>query len=450
MSNIKVSSKFTKGFLEDSEIEKEIQNANRAKELLRSKSGAGNDFLGWVDTPARNHEAEVEKIKEAASEIQNQSEFLVVVGIGGSYLGARAVLEACTNPLEVYSPNQKKSVKILYAGHHIDSTYHADLLEFLEGRDFSINVISKSGTTTEPALAFRSLLALSEKKYGKEGSKKRIYSTTDEKKGALKKLSDEYGFKTFVIPDDVGGRYSVLTPVGLLPIAAAGKDIDALIKGAIEEDNHCKQNIGEQNRACYYAALRNALYKKGKKIEILVNYNPRLQYFTEWWKQLYGESEGKGKRGIFPAGVNFTSDLHSMGQYIQDGERILMETVLSVLSEEKEMKIQEFPGDPDGLNYLAGQTLSYVNSKAIQGTKLAHHEGGVPTIDIEIPNIKEKTIGSLIYLFEFACGISGYMLGVNPFDQPGVEDYKNNMFALLGKKGYEEKKKEVEQKLAGL
>lgn len=450
MGNIKVSSKFTKGFLESSEIEMELGNANRGRDLLYSKAGAGNDFLGWVDLPSRISAPEISKIEDAAGEIQNQSEFMVVVGIGGSYLGARAVLEACTNPLEVYSQQKKKSVKILYAGHHIDSTYHSDLLEFLKDRDFSVNVISKSGTTTEPALAFRSLLALSEKKYGKEGAKKRIYATTDEKKGALKKLSDEYGFKTFVIPDDIGGRYSVLTPVGLLPIAAAGKDIKALIRGALEEEEQSRAKKGMENRACYYAALRNALYKKGKKVEILVNYNPRLQYFTEWWKQLYGESEGKGKKGIFPAGVNFTSDLHSMGQYIQDGERFLMETVLSIQTEEKEMRIEEFPGDPDGLNYLAGQTLAYVNSKAIQGTKLAHHEGGVPNIDIELANIQEATIGSMIYFFEYACGVSGYMLGVNPFDQPGVEDYKNNMFALLGKKGYEEKKKEAEQKLAGL
>jgi len=447
--NIKILSNFTKGFLTNSEIDSEIDNANKAREILHSKSGEGKEFLGWVDLPMRTESKEIEAIEDAASEIQNQSEFLVVVGIGGSYLGARAVLEATTSPFSVYNKD-KKSVKILYAGHHIDSEYHTELLEFLKDRDFSVNVISKSGTTTEPALAFRSLLALSEKKYGKDGTKKRIYSTTDSKKGALKKLSDEYGFKTFVIPDDVGGRYSVLTPVGLLPIASAGKDIRSLHRGALELEESFKHQSGNDNIACVYAALRNALYKKGKKVEILVNYNPKMHFIAEWWKQLYGESEGKGHKGIFPAGVDFTSDLHSMGQYIQDGERFLFETVFNMETPSKDMTIQEFQGDPDGLNYLAGKTLSYVNSKAIQGTKLAHHSGGVPNIEIQFKDLSEKTIGQLIYFFEYACGVSGYMLGINPFDQPGVEDYKNNMFALLGKKGYESKKAEVEKKLSEL
>ena len=447
--NIKILSNFTKGFLTNSEIDSEIDNANKAREILHSKTGGGKEFLGWVDLPMRTESKEIEAIEEAASEIQNQSEFLVVVGIGGSYLGARAVLEATTSPFSVYNKD-KKSVKILYAGHHIDSEYHTELLEFLKDRDFSVNVISKSGTTTEPALAFRSLLALSEKKYGKDGTKKRIYSTTDSKKGALKKLSDEYGFKTFVIPDDVGGRYSVLTPVGLLPIASAGKDIRSLHRGALELEESFKHHSGAENIACVYAALRNALYKKGKKVEILVNYNPKMHFIAEWWKQLYGESEGKGQKGIFPAGVDFTSDLHSMGQYIQDGERFLFETVFNMETPSKDMTIQEFQGDPDGLNYLAGKTLSYVNSKAIQGTKLAHHSGGVPNIEIQFKDLSEKTIGQLIYFFEYACGVSGYMLGINPFDQPGVEDYKNNMFALLGKKGYESKKAEVEKKLSEL
>ena len=447
--NIKILSNFTKGFLTNSEIDSEIDNANKAREILHSKSGEGKEFLGWVDLPMRTESKEIEAIEDAASEIQNQSEFLVVVGIGGSYLGARAVLEATTSPFSVYNKD-KKSVKILYAGHHIDSEYHTELLEFLKDRDFSVNVISKSGTTTEPALAFRSLLALSEKKYGKDGTKKRIYSTTDSKKGALKKLSDEYGFKTFVVPDDVGGRYSVLTPVGLLPIASAGKDIRSLHRGALELEESFKHQSGNDNIACVYAALRNALYKKGKKVEILVNYNPKMHFIAEWWKQLYGESEGKGHKGIFPAGVDFTSDLHSMGQYIQDGERFLFETVFNMETPSKDMTIQEFQGDPDGLNYLAGKTLSYVNSKAIQGTKLAHHSGGVPNIEIQFKDLSEKTIGQLIYFFEYACGVSGYMLGINPFDQPGVEDYKNNMFALLGKKGYESKKAEVEKKLSEL
>ena len=448
MNNIQVHSKFTKGFLTESEIESELKNADKNREYLYSKKGEGNEFLGWVDLPGRISVSELESLETAAKEIQNQSEFLVVVGIGGSYLGARAVLEATTNPFHVYSND--KPTKIIYAGHHIDSEYHVDLLDFLKDKNFSVNVISKSGTTTEPALAFRSLLNLLEKKYGKEGTKKRVFSTTDAKKGALKKFSDEYGFKTFVIPDDVGGRYSVLTPVGLLPIATAGKNIRSLLKGAQNAEVSLKNKTGSQNLACLYAALRNALYKKGKKVEILVNYNPRLHYLTEWWKQLYGESEGKGKKGIFPAGVDFTSDLHSMGQYIQDGERILFETVLNLQNPARELTIEDFPGDPDGLNYLTGKTLSYVNSKAIQGTKLAHHEGGVPNIELELKDLSEETIGELIYFFEYACGISGYMLGINPFDQPGVEDYKNNMFALLGKKGYEEKKREVESKLSSL
>ena len=448
MNNIQVHSKFTKGFLTESEIAKEIENADKSRELLYSKKGQGNEFLGWVDLPGRIENVEIESIEATAREIQSQSEYLVVVGIGGSYLGARAVLEATTNPFSVYS-NDKK-VKILYAGHHIDSEYHVDLLEFLKDKDFSVNVISKSGTTTEPALAFRSLLNLLEKKYGRDGTKKRVFATTDAKKGALKKFSDEYGFKTYVIPDDIGGRYSVLTPVGLLPIAAAGKDIRSLQKGAYAAETMLKKKSGFDNQACLYAAIRNALYKKGKKVEIMVNYNPRLHYLTEWWKQLYGESEGKEKKGIFPAGVDFTSDLHSMGQYIQDGERMLFETVLNIQNSKKELKIEDFPGDPDGLNYLSGKTLSYVNSKAIQGTKLAHHEGGVPNIEIELKDLSEETLGEMIYFFEYGCGISGYMLGINPFDQPGVEDYKNNMFALLGKKGYEDKKREVENKLSSL
>ncbi len=446
---IKVLPNFTKGFLTSSEISQELENANKARELLYSQKGAGKEFLGWVDLPKKTDSKELEAIEIAAGEIANQSEFLVVVGIGGSYLGSRAVLEATTSAFSVYS-KEKNPVKILYAGHHIDSTYHVELLEFLKDKDFSINVISKSGTTTEPALAFRSLLALSESKYGKEGTKKRVYATTDSQKGALKKLADEYGFKTFVIPDDVGGRYSVLTPVGLLPIAAAGKDIRALHRGALKLEESFRNLKGEENIACHYAALRNALYKKGKKIEILVNYNPNLQYLTEWWKQLFGESEGKEKKGIFPAGVNFTSDLHSMGQYIQDGERLLFETVLSLDLAGKDMTIESFPGDPDGLNYLSGKTMSYVNSKAIQGTKLAHHEGGVPIIELQLQDLSLESIGQLIYFYEFACGVSGYMLGINPFDQPGVEDYKNNMFALLGKKGYETKKAEVEKKLSEL
>jgi glucose-6-phosphate isomerase len=448
MLDLKIDTKFTRGFITDSDLDSELKNALKARELLHNKSGKGNDFLGWVDLPLQISDAFVSSIQETANKLSEDSEYLVVVGIGGSYLGARAVIESALSSLTPFIPSTKNAQKIIYAGHHIDADYHSELFSFLENKNFTVNIISKSGTTTEPALAFRSLLTLVEKKYGKEGAKKRIVATTDAKKGALKKLADEYGFKTFVIPDDVGGRYSVLTPVGLLPIACAGVDIKALVAGAKNAaETLTKESDPSKNLACKYAALRNALYKKGKKVEILVNYNPRLQYFTEWWKQLFGESEGKDKKGIFVTGVNFTSDLHSLGQYIQDGERFLFETILEVAKPAKDLIIHEFPGDPDGLNYLSGKTLSYLNSKAIEGTKLAHYEGGVPAISIEVPDLSMKTIGELIYFFEYACGVSGYMLGVNPFDQPGVEDYKNNMFALLGKKGYEAKKAEVEKKL---
>ncbi|MCB1179353.1 MAG: glucose-6-phosphate isomerase [Leptospiraceae bacterium] len=449
MIKIKINQKFTKGFVNNSDLEDQLKKADSSRKLLHDKSGKGNDFLGWVELPSQVSDDDLAKIESVAKKIQSNSEYLVVVGIGGSYLGARAVIEASINSFEVYS-KKSNGVKILYAGHQIDPDYQNELIEFLQDKDFSINVISKSGTTTEPALAFRSLLTLAEKKFGKENLKDRVFSTTDEKKGALKKLSDEMGFTTFVIPDDVGGRYSVLTPVGLLPIAAAGIDIKELIKGAKEMQANLASSSGKENLSCYYAALRNSLYNSGKKIEIMVNYNPKLHFFIEWWKQLYGESEGKEKKGIFPAGVDFTTDLHSMGQYIQDGERILFETVINIGSPKKDFTISEFPGDPDGLNYLAGKTLSFVTSKAIEGTKLAHLEGGVPGIEIQLEDTKPDTLGQMIYFFEYGCGVSGYMLGVNPFDQPGVEDYKNNMFALLGKKGYETKKSEVEKKLSEL
>lgn len=450
MSSIKIKSNFLKGFIDDKKLHHNLDKAKKNKELLHNKKGAGNEFLGWVDLPFNINSDELKSVQDTASLIQSHSEYLVVVGIGGSYLGARAVIEACANSFHNYNSGDKK-VKILYAGHHIDADYHNDLLDFLKDKDFSVNVISKSGTTTEPALAFRTLLSLTEKKYGKDKLKQRIFSTTDAKRGALKKLSDEYGLKTFVIPDDVGGRYSVLTPVGLVPIAAAGINIEQLVTGAKSMAEFLKnENDPSINLACNYAALRNTLYETGRKVEIMVNYNPRMGYFTEWWKQLYGESEGKNKKGIFPAGVNFTTDLHSLGQYIQDGERMLFETVIEVANPARDFMIQEFAGDPDGMNYIAGKNLSYVNAQAIKGTKLAHYEGGVPNIEIEIPSVTPLTIGEMIYMFEYGCGVSGYMLGVNPFDQPGVEDYKNNMFALLGKKGYEEKKIQVEKKLSNL
>jgi len=448
MVQVRLSSRFTKGFISESEIVEQIPKVESARQLLHNKTGKGSEFLGWVDLPSKISQKEIQDIEDTVKKIQDSSEFLIVVGIGGSYLGARAVIEAS---LSSFTPYVKTNgVKILYAGHHIDSDYHSELLSFLADRDFSVNVISKSGTTTEPALAFRSLYSLLVKKYGEQKANQRVIATTDAARGALKKFSDEKGFRTFVIPDDVGGRYSVLTPVGLLPIAVAGLNINELIAGARQMQTELSSKTGRENIACMYAALRNLLYQKGKKIEILVNYNPRLQYFIEWWKQLYGESEGKDKKGIFPAGVNFTTDLHSMGQYIQDGERILFETVLEIQKPNLEVLVEEFAGDLDGLNYLTGKSLHYINSKAIEGTKLAHLEGGVSSIVVEIDSLNLNTLGQLIYFFEYACGISGYTLGVNPFDQPGVEDYKNNMFALLGKKGYEQKKSIVEQKLSQL
>ncbi|MDX1961331.1 MAG: glucose-6-phosphate isomerase [Leptospiraceae bacterium] len=451
MSLVKIDTRFTKGFFSESELQTELQAASKARETLRTKSGKGNDFLGWLDLPSKTDAELLNKIKNTTERLTKISEFLVVVGIGGSYLGAKAVIEAGISPFQGFKENEKNSAKILYAGHHIDSDYHSELLSFLNTKEFSIIVISKSGTTTEPALAFRSLLTLLEKKYGKDKTKDRVVSVTDANKGALKKLSTEYGFETYVIADDVGGRFSVFTPVGLLPIACAGLDIVSLIAGAKEmETNVSEESDPKKNLSCYYASVRNLLYKKGKKTEILVNYNPRLIFVTEWWKQLFGESEGKEKKGIFPAGVNFTTDLHSLGQYIQDGERNLFETILKVTRPKTESIIQEFSGDPDGLNYLAGKSVSHVNSKAIEATCLAHYEGGVPQIEIEIPELNMKTLGAILFMFEYACGISGYMLDVNPFDQPGVEDYKNNMFALLGKKGYEKKKEEVEAKLNSL
>lgn len=447
MSHLTFRSRFAKSFLSEDVLAKEIAKAKSAKDTLYSKKGKGSEYLGWLHLPSSIGNEEITRIRDAAERIQAQSQYLVIVGIGGSYLGAKAVIDALTNPFSVFEEN-KKGVKILYAGHHLDADYHARLLAFLENRDFSVNVISKSGTTTEPAIAFRMLLSLLERKYGKEEMKKRVYSTTDSSKGALKKLSDDYSFTTFVIPDDVGGRFSVLTPVGLLPIAAAGRPIAQLLDGAKAMESELQENSDpNSNIALQYAAHRNAIYQQGKKIEILVNYNPALQYVTEWWKQLFGESEGKEKKGIFPAGVNFTTDLHSMGQYIQDGERHIFETVLTVASPKTDIFLTERPDDLDGLNYLSGKKLSEVNGFANLGTLVAHADGSVPCLEIEMPSISEFCLGHLLYFFEVACGISGYMLDVNPFDQPGVEDYKNNMFALLGKKGYEEKRKQIELKL---
>ncbi len=443
MTNLTFNDRFAKRFVPENLLQEKLSESAKAMQTLLSKSGAGNEFLGWVDLPSQITSEELQRVREAADSIQKHSEYLVVIGIGGSYLGARAIIEALSSPFQHLEPS-KKGVTILYAGHHLDSDYHAKLLAFLENKNFSINVISKSGTTTEPAIAFRLLLSLLERKYGKQGLKNRVYSTTDRAKGALKKLSDEYGFETFTIPDDVGGRYSFLTPVGLLPIAAAGFSINQLVDGAKTMEKNLKANVKpEDNLACRYASYRNALYFLGKKTEVMVSYQPNLSFVMEWWKQLFGESEGKGGKGIFPASVQFTTDLHSMGQYLQDGERTIFETVIQVDSAKADVYLTEKPDDSDGLNYLAGKKLLDVTKQAILGTLVAHSDGNVPCLELNVSGLNEEILGQLLYFFEFTCGISGYMLGVNPFDQPGVEDYKNNMFALLGKNGFEERKKQI-------
>jgi len=419
-----------------------------AHKMLRDKTGPGNEFLGWIDLPLNYDKLEFDRIKNAAKKIRDNSEVLIVIGIGGSYLGARAAIEMLTHSFyNTLSNEKRKSPAIFFAGNNISSTYMADLIDAVEGKDISVNVISKSGTTTEPAIAFRIFKELLEKKYGKEGARERIFATTDKSKGALKKLADAEGYETFVIPDDIGGRFTVLTPVGLLPIAVAGIDIDEMMKGAAEARKvYCNEDIN--NNDCYkYAAARNALYRKGKVTEILVNYEPALQYFGEWWKQLYGESEGKDQKGIFPAAVNFSTDLHSMGQYIQEGLRNIFETVINVEKARKEIVVKEENGDLDGLNFLAGKTMDFVNKKAFQGTVLAHNDGDVPNIILNLSALTAYNFGHIAYFFEKACAISGYLSGVNPFDQPGVEAYKKNMFALLGKSGYEEIKTELEKRL---
>jgi len=419
-----------------------------AHKMLKDRTGAGNEFLGWMDLPLDYDKLEFDRIKRAAEKIRSNSEVLIVIGIGGSYLGARAAIEMlCHSFYNSLSSEKRKSPAIFFVGNNISSTYMADLIETIEGKDFSVNVISKSGTTTEPAIAFRIFKDLLEKKYGKEGATERIFATTDKSKGALKKSADAKGYETFVISDDIGGRYSVLTAVGLLPIAAAGIDIEEVMKGAAEaREAYISEDL--ENNDCYkYAAARNALYRKGKVTEILVNYEPALQYFGEWWKQLYGESEGKDQKGIFPAAVNFSTDLHSMGQYIQEGVRNIFETVINVEKPRKEIVVNEEAEDLDGLNFLEGKTMDFVNKKAFQGTVLAHNDGGVPNIILNVPELTPYYFGYMVYFFEKACAISGYLLGVNPFDQPGVEEYKKNMFALLGKSGYEELKAKLEKRI---
>ena len=419
-----------------------------AHDMLHNKTGLGNDFLGWVDLPNNYDKEEFARIKKAAEKIKSDSDVLVVIGIGGSYLGARAAIECLGHSFRNnLNKEERKTPEIYFAGNNISSTYLIDLLDVIKDKDVSLNVISKSGTTTEPAIAFRVLKEFLENKYGKDEAAKRIYATTDAKKGALKQVSDEEGYETFVIPDDVGGRFSVLTPVGLLPIAVAGIDIDAIMTGANDARVDFSNSNLDENDCYQYAVVRNILHKKGKDIELLVNYEPSLHYLSEWWKQLYGESEGKDQKGLFPASVDFSTDLHSMGQYVQDGKRILFETVLNVEKPRRVLNLKEEANDLDGLNYLSGKTLDFVNEKAFQGTLLAHTDGQVPNLLINIPTLDEYNFGYLVYFFEKACGISGYLLGVNPFNQPGVEAYKKNMFALLGKPGFEKEKEELEKRL---
>lgn len=435
-------------FVQDHEVESMKKLALDAKELLVSKTGAGNDFLGWIDLPVNYDKEEFDRIKKAAAKIQSDSEVLLVIGIGGSYLGARAAIEFLRHSFyNTISKEIRKTPEIYFVGNSISSTYIKHLMDVIGDRDFSINMISKSGTTTEPAIAFRVFKEKMEKKYGKEEAAKRIYATTDKARGSLKSLATEEGYESFVVPDDVGGRFSVLTAVGLLPIAVSGADIDKLMEGAQAGRKSAMENSFEENDALKYAALRNILLRKGKCIEILANYEPSVHYVSEWWKQLYGESEGKDQRGIFPASVDLTTDLHSMGQFIQDGSRNLFETVINIEKSREEIILQEEPVDLDGLNYLAGKSVDFVNKSAMNGTILAHTDGQVPNLMVTVPEVNEYYLGQLFYFFEFACGVSGYLLGVNPFNQPGVESYKKNMFALLGKPGYEAQREELLKRL---
>ena len=443
MKNVKLDIAKT-GIEISADIEAKAQTANA---LLHSGKGAGNDFLGWVHLPSSISENEIDAIRKEAAKLRSKADVVVCIGIGGSYLGAKAVLEAMSDPFRFLHKEQTAPV-VLFAGQNISEDYTYELLEAVKEHSIATIVISKSGTTTEPAIAFRLIKAEIEKRYGKKEAAERIVAITDKARGALKTLATNEGYPTFVIPDDVGGRFSVLTPVGLLPLAAAGVDIAALVRGAQEMERATADGTPfEQNPAAVYAAVRNELYNGGKKVEILGSYEPKLQYINEWWKQLYGESEGKDGKGIFPASVTLTADLHSMGQYIQQGERTLIETVISVEKPRHSLKIDSDPDNLDGLNYLAGKRIGEVNLMAEMGTMLAHVDGGVPNIRIEIPELNEYYLGALLYFFEKSCGISGYTLGVNPFDQPGVEAYKKNMFALLGKPGYEDEGKLLRARL---
>ncbi len=440
---VKLNTKYLSSFVREHELENIAPAVSAAHKTLTERTGAGNAFLGWLDLPVNYDKDEFERIKAAAQRIKDTADVLVVIGIGGSYLGARAAVELLRSPF--YNNLKKDTPDIYFVGNNISPAYLADVLSICKDRDVCVNVISKSGTTTEPALAFRIFKKLLEDKYGKEGAKSRIFATTDKAKGTLKELSDAEGYETFVVPDDVGGRFSVLTAVGLLPIAAAGCDIDALMRGAAAAREKYANDDGND---CYtYAALRNILYRKGKSVEMLITYDPGFAMMNEWWKQLFGESEGKDGKGIFPASAAFSTDLHSLGQFIQDGSRVMFETVVDIKNPREDIYLEDDEENLDGLNFLTGQNMSVVNRKAYQGTILAHTEGGVPNIIIEMDASDEENLGELIYFFEKACAVSGYMLGVNPFDQPGVESYKKNMFALLGKPGYEDRKAELEAKL---
>lgn len=440
-------SKATK-FVKKHEVDAMKDTVEHAKEKLILRSGEGNDFLGWIDLPVAYDKDEFARIKAAALKIQSDSDVLLVIGIGGSYLGARAAIEFLRHGFyNNVSKEIRKTPEIYFVGNNMSSSYIKALTDVVGEREFSVNIISKSGTTTEPAIAFRVFKELLEKKYGKEKAAKRIYATTDKAKGALKTLADEEGYETFVVPDDIGGRFSVMTAVGLLPIAVSGADIDLLLEGAAAGRSRVLETSYEENDALQYAAVRNILHWKGKAVEILANYEPSLHYISEWWKQLHGESEGKDQKGIMPASVDLTTDLHSLGQFIQDGSRIMFETVLNVEEAKDEIVLKDESVDLDGLNYLAGKTVDYVNKNAMNGTILAHTDGNVPNLMVRIPKQNEFYLGQLFYFFEFACGVSGYVLGVNPFNQPGVESYKSNMFALLGKPGFEKEREELLKKL---
>ena len=448
MEKLNFNYQFAKNFFNENELRQIKPYVELANEVLTSKSGAGSDFLGWVDLPENYDKDEFARIKKAAEKIKNDSEVLIVIGIGGSYLGAKAAIEFLSHSFYNNLPKDKrKTPEIYFAGTNMSGVYLQHLIEVVGDRDFSVNVISKSGTTTEPAIAFRVFKKMLEEKYGKEEAAKRIYATTDKAKGALKTLATAEGYETFVVPDNVGGRFSVLTAVGLLPIAAAGINIDDLMAGAKDAMNDFANKNMDENQALQYAAVRNILHRKGKDLELMVNYEPRVHYLAEWWKQLFGESEGKDGKGLYPTSADFSADLHSLGQYIQEGKRLFFETVVSIGKPEVEFVIESDKDNLDGLNFIAGKTLDYVNKKATDGVILAHIDGNVPNLGVNIPEATPYHLGYTFYFFEKACGVSGYLLGVNPFDQPGVEAYKKNMFALLGKPGYEEAGKELEKKL---